>query len=152
MCVVYDDLTVCVNPFVCCYVLGADQLLIDIPQVLSSFASSNDELTAFLHYAVIKPPCCVAVVHGDVVYDVDRWVLRLHHQAATVVHIESLKTGRSAQVGGRIHVDRRRQPVPVASVNITVNTNSNSQGGEDVLLGIEEKYFALGPDGSVRFF
>ena len=121
------------------------------------YAEHPVDIAVFLHTAVIAGPgsnssiggqsntnnCCVAVVHAHDVADKDKSMLALHHYASTVVDVESLKTGRSAEVGGRVRVTRRKLPF---------SSNSNSDGSSDEIeLGEDEMYFALGVDGGVRF-
>ena len=87
--------------------------------------------------------CCVAVVHGDVAED-EKWCLQLEHRASTVLEIESLRTGRSAEVGGKLRITRRKLPA--------VAETAKEQSLPSLELGVDEHYFALAPDGSARFY
>jgi hypothetical protein len=89
--------------------------------------------------------CCVAVVHGDVEDD-EKWSLQLEHQASIVLEIESLRTGRSAEVGGKLRITRRKLP-PIA-----VEETQGERRSVTSELGVDEHYFALAPDGSARFY
>lgn len=79
------------------------------------------------------------MVHGDVDGDAP-WVARLEHAAATVAEVEALRTGASAEVGGRLHVVRRRR-----------RDGESGSGERGTDLGEEELLFGVGGDGAVRF-
>lgn len=108
-------------------------------QTLACAAERLDAVPAFLHTAVAAAPAaaCVAVVHGDVGDDAP-WVARLEHAAAAVAAVEALRTGASAEVGGRLRVLRRRRRLGGGA----------GEGGPD--LGEAELLFGVGTDGGVR--
>ncbi|KAG7674678.1 hypothetical protein Ndes2437B_g01123 [Nannochloris sp. 'desiccata'] len=122
-------------------------VLFDDLATLSYQATEASEWPAFLHSSVMGAgglySCCVAVVHGDIAED-ERWSLRLEHRASTVLEIESIRTGRSAEVGGKLRITRRKLP-PIAG-------EESQEQLPAVELGVDEQYFALAPDGSARFY
>lgn len=117
---------------------------------MTSFASQNSHLSAFLHSSLIAGPgsvfpnCCIAVLHADVTED-ETWALQLEHSSSTIIDVESLRTGRSAEVGGRVKVLRRLLP-PVDRIEAEVID------GNSYKLGLDEQYFALCIDGIPRFY
>ena len=119
-------------------------------QTLASFSTGDAPIEAFVQSSLVaclhsSSPysCCVAVLHGDVGDD-EQWTLHLEHQTSTLIEVESLRTGRSAEIGGRVQVVRRKLPVVIDGNEIGIHPSGDQ-------LGVEEQYFALAPDGSVRF-
>jgi hypothetical protein len=158
VCVLFDDLTVrrhfCRNAnftiyfFCMSFLLKLHHFLSKNFQTLSYQASEPFEWPAFLHSSVMSAgslySCCVAVVHGDIAED-EKWSLQLEHRASTVLEIESLRTGRSAEVGGKLQITRRKLP-PVAV------EGKPEQLPASVELGVDKQYFGLAPDCSARFY
>jgi len=156
VCVLFDDLTVRTHfrdndnfYYLSGFVLPFKftTILFQILQALSYQNSEASEWPAFLHSSVMSVgslySCCVAVVHGDIVED-EKWSLQLEHRASTVLEIESLRTGRSAEVGGKLKIIRRKLP-PVA-------VEGKPEQVPAIDLGVDEQYFALAADGSARFY
>lgn len=119
-------------------------------QTLSYQASIPEDWPGFLHSSVMNVgtlySCCVAVVHGDVAED-EKWCLQLEHRASTILEIESLRTGRSAEVGGKLRITRRKLPLVFPETEL-----QKEQSLPSLELGVDEHYFALAPDGSARFY
>jgi hypothetical protein len=149
VCVLFDDLTVSFFLFFS-YLLSSRGYYYSkrylLLQTLAYQASDASDWPAFLHSSVMAISslysCCVAVVHGDVEED-EKWALQLEHQASTVLEIESLRTGRSAEVGGKLRITRRKL-LPLVETE-----EGQLPSGE---LGVDEQYFALAPDGTARFY
>ena len=119
-------------------------------QMITAYASQTAQLPGFLHSALVAGPgsvvpnCCIAVLHGDITDD-ETWALQLEHSASTIVDVESLRTGWSAEVGGRVKVLRRRLSELIDGKSIEIESSHPE-------LGLDEQYFALSIDGIPRFY
>eukprot|EP00887_Chlorella_sp_A99_P003394 scaffold7.g3394.t1 len=128
-------------------------LLVDDLSALACASGDSGRWLPFLHSlrslgARLQRPafCLVALAHRDV--DADRpWLDRLEQAAATVVDIEPLESGRSAEVTGRVAV-RRREPAPAHALH------ADASGSAEALAppGQQVCYYRLSDAGGASFF
>ena len=123
-------------------------------QTLHSSIGDVAEWPAFLHGVAslaagsLATTSVAALVHRDVRDDTE-WLARLEHRFSTVVDVQSLETGQSAEVEGRVRVVRRSRPPRGGSGGAT-GPGAALKVSESCRLGVTEQFYTLA-EGGVRF-
>jgi hypothetical protein len=116
----------------------------------SSITTTLQEWMAFWQFCVSSccspkaDGCLVIRRHDDINEDRD-WGMRLEHLASTVVEVDCLQTGKSAEFEGKVTVRRRQMPL-----SYMVDVDSKFPGALGISSGFYSVADAVGV--SARYF